>query len=99
MLGLTCRWSGAGGGGDRRGVGPAQAQQRRHAAPPLWSSAPAVVAVPGSLPFVLGAGHKLVRLVNHHALKDQREELVSVHRAHTGGGRGGGGCHVPSCPA
>lgn len=78
MLGLTCCWSGAGRGCDWRRVGPAQAQQRRHAAPPLRSAAPAAVAVSGPLPFVLGAGHKLVRLVDHHALEERREELVSL---------------------
>lgn len=84
----TCCWSGAGGGRDRRGVGPAQTQQRRHAAASLWSAS-SVVAVRRSLPFALGAGHKLVRLVDHHALrKGQMSRLVylllsAVHRAHT----------------
>lgn len=67
----TCCWSGAGRGCDWRGVGPAQTQQRRHAATSLGSSARHVVTVSGSLPLVLRAGHKLIRLVDHHALRGE----------------------------
>ncbi len=68
---LTCCWSRAGRGCYWRGVGPAQTQQGRHAATSLGPSAWHVVAVSWSLPLVLRASHKLIRLVDHHALREE----------------------------
>ena len=76
---LTGRRSGASRRGDRGSVGPAQAQQRGHAAPSLGAAAlhGAALAL-GPLSLVLGARHKLIRLVDHHALRERKRARERV---------------------
>lgn len=76
---LTWSWSGTCGRRHRRRVGSSQAQQRRHAAASLGSSARHVAAVSRSLAFALRARHKLVGLVDHHALRTMQRQVVRLN--------------------
>lgn len=72
----TCCGSGAGRRGHWGGIGPAQAQQRWHAAASLGASTRHVAAFSRPLTLVLWAGHKLICLVDHHTLREERRRLL-----------------------
>lgn len=75
---LTWSWSGTGRWCHWRGVGASQAQQGRHAAASLGPSTRHVAVVSRSLPFALRAGHELISLIDHHALREGWRERRSV---------------------